>query len=960
MARPRGSLALLALTLALLMAPAGAIPTDLSIAFASGSFNRHPCNGNQCDDNAAYAAITKVDSYYGKSRSVSFTVSASWNGGTEDGNYCYCRNRANMYGFDDPLKDALSAFNPQTSATDGISAAGGALSDSKLEPWGTHWYRCWDQNSDTPPLIAAGTNSLTITGPSDAPFVNLPDGYYHFTVSCTEDIGVTFLTTDMFYKIDNVAPETTITPYIAALDSSLTGATGELPSYDPAAFDHRLRYRKTSNTNPTNQVPARLFDFKFSAVDYHGSVGPDTSYDPYSGSPVTSKNMHATMATAETFWAELERIVYQCKIDGGNWEACQNNNIMTRYSDTNYGHNYFSKVSTTSFDGMRTGVRYWTSKQLAAGTHVLMVRATDIAGNTEMPTMYSFYVAPYTTGGYSSGCSFGTKITNNMGAEYSQTAFDLTTDTKVAYSGLTDGTHTLTIFAKDDFGHETAEAARQTVSWTVDRTAPSATLLKSWVMRNTATDSSYVTNNGAASRTDAVYEWSFSNSSTMAVPTYSKYSIDGGAYVMDGFVASTSSSSAGFSSLAMPPFSHTFGKGTFSVGAHSVSVMGVDYVGNEGAAAAETFTVEELDTLLNCDNCAICDWSADMGCHSCQELSSAYVSDSVTFDIGAKTDGRSIRFKYDYIFGSSAMADSYTKGEHIPEFTVRNIGEGKYYVMAKGRTLGGTVDATPACVMLSTDLTKPVTTFNSELKRINNLERMPTKVAGTVVDANWKYDGINWKVMQMGVMAPLATATSAQAVTGASAKMLVTADPTNENVAVWELDLSDLVSSGMLGEGKYFLIIHATDKAGHTGMDVSYDWMIDMGPPDTHVVNGPSSASIEPAVTLTFACEESGDYSYCSYKYRAVPGGEWTEAECNLDRFCRVSLTAAPGVNTLEVKAVDLAGNEDASSQYYTWMMYDSEAWNNLKSMANFTTPWAASKPTFPMPDQNEVQLPSV
>lgn len=952
----RGLLAAL-LLLACMVPPALSVTTE--ITFETGSFTKHPCSvaGTQCDTDPGGPY---VDSFFGKSRSVSFKLEATWVGsGTAETSFCFCRLRANMNGFDDPLSQT---YNPTTASNTGVSASGGALSDSKLEPWGAHWYRCWDQNSDVPPPLAAKTNAIAVTGPSDAPFINLPDGYYHFSASCTEDnAGAVFFTADKHFKIDNVAPESTITPYVAPLDSSLTGSTGIRPSYDPAAFDHRLRYKKASGTNPTNLVLPRLFDFKLSVKDYHGSVGVDTTYDPYGGSPVASPNTHGVM-NGKTFYAELERIKYECKIDSGDWASCDGA-WGTRYQTENYGHWYFSEAGITgTYSGMASGNRFITTKQLAAGTHVLMVRATDLAGNTEMPTMYSFYVAPYTTGGYASGCSFGTKLTsNNVAATYTQTAFDLTTDTKVSYSDLIDGDHTLTIFAKDDFGLETAVSGHQSVSWTVDRTAPAATLTKSWVMRNTARDGSYVSMNGAASRTDAIYEWAFSNTTTMTVPTYSKYSIDNNAFMMDGFVASSAGTAHGFTTLSMPPFTHQFNKGTFSVGTHSVSVKGVDYVGNEGTPATETFTVEELDTLLNCDKCAICDWSPSMGCHSCQDISSAYVSDSITFDIGAKTDGSSIRFKYDYIFGDSPTSTSFTKGEHIPEFTVRNIGEGKYYVMAKGRTLGGTYDATPSCVMLSTDLTRPVTTINSELKRINNLARMPTKVAGTVVDANWKYDGLSWRVVQMGASTPLAgPATSAQAVTGASAKMLVTADPTNENVAVWELDLSDLVDARTLGEGKYMLVIYATDKAGHRGTDVSYDWMIDMGPPDTHVVNGPAFSGTSPVVTLTFACEESGDYSYCSYKYRSSPSAAWTEADCNLDRWCRVTVPSAPGVNTLEVKAVDLAGNEDASSQYYTWMMYDTEAYDEFRALSNFTTPWSASRPTFPMPDKDEVQVRNV
>eukprot|EP00192_Tetraselmis_astigmatica_P009858 CAMPEP_0117649806 /NCGR_PEP_ID=MMETSP0804-20121206/1192_1 /TAXON_ID=1074897 /ORGANISM="Tetraselmis astigmatica, Strain CCMP880" /LENGTH=957 /DNA_ID=CAMNT_0005455615 /DNA_START=144 /DNA_END=3017 /DNA_ORIENTATION=- len=930
----------------------GAVALVPSLSFATGSFSVHPCasDSTKCDSSRT-ATLT---SYYGKSRSVSITASVTWGGsGDADKSFCHCRMRANMYGFDDPF---LSSFNPMT--TGSRSAQGGALTDSALEPWGQDWYRCWDQNSDTAPATTATTNSLTITGPSDAPFVNLPDGYYHFSMGCTDDAGSTFGTSDIFFKIDNVAPETSITPYVAPTTSSLTGFTGTRPSYDPAASDHRLRYKKTSSTNPTNAIPTRLFDFMLSVTDYHGSANADVSpSNPYS-TPITSNNTLGTMSDGTTFFAEYEAITYYCKIDTSSWTDCVNYGTM--FTSSSYGHFYYSASSTSSYSGVSAGNRFITTPQLSTGTHVLMVKAQDLAGNWELPTMYSFYVAPHTKGGFNSGCTFGYKLTSdNSAASYSMTDYDLSATTSVEFEDLSDGDHTLTVYAKDEFGHETASGNRQSVTWTVDRTGPVPEFTDSWTLRDTARDSSYVANSGSASLTSAYYAWAYQNTSTLALPIYSRYSIDGQTYTMDGFTTTTASSSDGFSSLAMPPFSHTFPTNSFAVGAHTVKVLGVDYVGNKGDPASDTFTVEELDTFLNCDNCAICDWSADAGCHNCQDLSTAYVSDSITFDIGAMKDGSSIKFKYDYIFSGNPSSDDYKKGEHIPEFTVRNIGEGKYYVQAKGRTLGGTYDNTPACVMVSTDTTKPVTTINSDLKRINNLARMPSKVAGTIMDLNWKYDGSTWKVMQMGSSTPLASATSSKATTGATAKMLVTASATDPNMAVWELDLSDLVSSNTMGEGQYMLVISTMDKAGHKGKEAMYDWMIDIGPPDTHIVNGPSHTTAATQVKLTFACEESGDISFCSYKWRLRPTDTFQDADCNLDKYCRVAIPADAGVNTIEVKAVDLAGNVDESSQYYTWCTLTEAQFGAFKNLTMFETPWGDKPVSFDEPSKDTIQVKS-
>jgi hypothetical protein len=170
--------------------------------------------------------------------------------------------------------------------------------------------------------------------------------------------------------------------------------------------------------------------------------------------------------------------------------------------------------------------------------------------------------------------------------------------------------------------------------------------------------------------------------------------------------------------------------------------------------------------------------------------------------------------------------------------------------------------------------------------------------------------------------------------------MLVSASSEDANIGVWELDISDVVNSGTMKDGQYVLSIHSTDKAGHTGSGLNYDWVIDMGPPDTHVVNGPPTATGSKTATITFACEESDAISFCSYKYRMRPTDAFKDANCNVDKYCQIQITSSEGVNTIEVKAVDLAGNEDTSSQYYTWIVYSAEQFAAFQELASFTSPW--------------------
>jgi hypothetical protein len=112
-----------------------------------------------------------------------------------------------------------------------------------------------------------------------------------------------------------------------------------------------------------------------------------------------------------------------------------------------------------------------------------------------------------------------------------------------------------------------------------------------------------------------------------------------------------------------------------------------------------------------------------------------------------------------------------------------------------------------------------------------------------------------------------------------------------------------------LADGNRTFNVRARDQAGNVSAPASYTWTIDTSPPDTTITGGPANSSTSgPTVSFTFSSEagatfqcrmDSGSFSACT------------------SPFTITNLT--DGSHTFSVRAVDAAGNVDASPASRTW-----------------------------------------
>ncbi|WP_028062904.1 Ig-like domain-containing protein [Solirubrobacter soli] len=111
-----------------------------------------------------------------------------------------------------------------------------------------------------------------------------------------------------------------------------------------------------------------------------------------------------------------------------------------------------------------------------------------------------------------------------------------------------------------------------------------------------------------------------------------------------------------------------------------------------------------------------------------------------------------------------------------------------------------------------------------------------------------------------------------------------------------------------LAQGSHTFQVRAIDAAGNIdGSPASRTWTVDTVAPDTNITGGPSGTVASTSATFTFGSTEAGSTFQC-----ALDGAAFAT--------CPVGYTGlAQGSHTFQVRAIDAAGNTDASPASRTW-----------------------------------------
>lgn len=114
-----------------------------------------------------------------------------------------------------------------------------------------------------------------------------------------------------------------------------------------------------------------------------------------------------------------------------------------------------------------------------------------------------------------------------------------------------------------------------------------------------------------------------------------------------------------------------------------------------------------------------------------------------------------------------------------------------------------------------------------------------------------------------------------------------------------------------LSDGSYTFSVYATDGAGNKeDPPITYTWIVDTKPPDTRIKSGPPSPTNSTSAEFEFSSSE-GDVTF-----ECALDGSASYLPCSSSS---IFSGLGHGPHSLFVRAVDAAGNKDASPEKYPW-----------------------------------------
>ncbi len=533
------------------------------------------------------------------------------------------------------------------------------------------------------------------------------------------------------------------------------------------------------------------------AYELVDAIPPDTTITANPTNPSASANASFSVTGSDSGGSGLAG--FECQLDGSGFSAC---------------------TSPQSYIA------------LADGSHTFQVRAVDGAGNLD-PTPASFTWMVDATGPDTTITATPSNPTNSTTASFSFTgndgggtgvasfqcqldggAFNPCTSPETI-SGLIGGMHMFAVRGIDVLG--TPDPTPATFTWEIDLTSPETLLT--------------------------------------AMPTNPTNSVDA------SFEFDSSEPGATFEcSLDGEPFASCTSPKPYvglSEGVHAFEVQATDSAGNVDPTPA-TYTwlidVTAPDSMIsttppNPSN------SADAGFSFTGDDSTG--SGVASFE--CQLDGGG--------FGTCTSPQSYTGlsyGSHT--FEVRAV-DG-----------AGNVDGSPATYTWTIDTIDPTTTITST----------PSDPSASA-DATFEFNGdgtgtsVTFECSLDG--ATFTTCTSPQAYTG-------------------------------LTDGSHTFDVRAVDAADNVdSTPASYTWTIDTGDPTTSITTNPPNPTGSPDASFSFTGADAGGSGVASF-------------ECSLDAASFATCTSpvsftslSNGTHTFQVRAVDDAGNIDASPAAYTWLI---------------------------------------
>ena len=675
-------------------------------------------------------------------------------------------------------------------------------------------------------------------------YTGLGDGSHKFEVRAVDQAGNADASPAAFeWTVDTTAPQTQIDAQPANLSASAAAAF-EFSGSDPggsgvASFECRLDSAEPSAwaTCSSPKAYSSLADgshkFEVRAVDQVGNLDASPASFEWSvdtTAPQTQIDSHPNALSASAA-AQLEFsgsdaggsgvASFECRLDSAEaaaWASC-------------------------------TSPKTYSS--LADGSHKFEVRAVDQVGNLDAsPASFEWSVdttAPQTQidshpnalsasaaaqlefsgsdAGGSGVASFECRLDSTEAADWQACA------SPKEYTGLGDGSHKFEVRAVDQAGN--ADASPAAFEWTVDTTAP-----------QTQIDAQPANLSASAA---AAFEFSGSDPGGSGVASF-ECRLDSA----EPSAWATCSSPKAYSSLAD--------------GSHKFEVRAVDQVGNLDASPASF------------------EWSVDTTAPQTQidsHPNALSASAAAQLEFSGSDAGGSGVASFECRLDSTEAAD-WQACASPKEYT--GLGDGSHKFEVRAVDQAGNADASPAAFEWTVDTTAPQTQIDAQ----------PANLSASAAAA-FEFSG---------------------------------SDPGGSGVASFECRLDSAEPSAWatcsspkayssLADGSHKFEVRAVDQVGNLDASpASFEWSVDTTAPQTQIDSHPNALSASAAAQLEFSGSDAGGSGVASFECRldSTEASDWHP--CSTPKEYT---GLADGSHKFEVRAVDQAGNLDASPASFEW-----------------------------------------
>jgi glycosidase len=791
---------------------------------------------------------------------------------------------------------------------------------------------------------------------SPATYTNLADGSHSFKVKATDPAGNTDPTPPGYtWTVDTQAPTVSFSDNPPALSNSKNASFSFAANESGSTFQCSLdtsAFAACSSPASFSGLADGSHTFSVKATDAAGNTGPTLSYSWKIDTVAPTVNLTAKPNTlvnspsaSFSFTASETDSTFQCKLDSNTFGPCAGSQSYSNLAD---------------------------------GVHSFMVKATDAAGNTGLETSYSwtvdtiapeviFDVKPGATSGRNVSFAFhASEAGSNLECQLDGASF-ATCNGAIAYTGLTDGSHTFEARATDQAGNVSASAG---YSWTVDATPPTVMLGdKPAALTNSATASfSFSASEAAtfqckldsAAYQDCTSPYTANNLSdgthTVEVKATDNYGNSGAPQIYSWTVdtiapaVTLSTKPAAYSNSSSPNFGFTasetgstlqcsldntsFSACTSPVnysglgdGSHTFKVKATDSAGNTGDETSYTWTIDTIKPIV-----------------------------TITAKPNSPSNSKSASFSFSVSEAntiSQCSLDGAAFADCARPVGYSSLGDGSHTFKVKATDQAGntsdetsfswTIDTvTPMTSLVSTPplLTNSASanfSFSSS-KSGSTFQCSLDNAAFTSCSSPANYSGLsdgnhNFKVRAVDgsgnldpnpasyswtidTTPPVATITTKPAALTSSQSASFSFS-SNETGSTFQCQLDNGVITGCasgvaynnLKDGSHSFAVTAIDQATNSSLAATYSWTVDTTPPTISFVSRPADPTKDTSASFSFIANEVG-----------------TTFQCSLDNaaFATCSSPASysgltEGSHTFVVKATDPAGNTDNTPPSYTW-----------------------------------------